>query len=208
MTASAWSIPSARVGRNGGLPRPGLDATRPETTTTTEALAGLASGRPWASRPASGRQSGCGDPQPCRCGPVAGECLGGGSRPVAVVVRDDAGRTPESEAGAPRFAEGKDGPTRAGMVGRDGIEPPTLRFSVAGRGVQQGAGSAMVLVRWHVTEQAWAGFGRILVDRDVDRGRNKAVLPTLSCRPHGAPQTAPDASLAVAKGGLEPMPLR
>jgi hypothetical protein len=101
--------------------------------------------------------------------PVAGECLGGGSRPVAVVVRDDGGRTPESEAGAPRFAEGKDGPTRAGMVGRDGIEPPTSRFSVAGRGVQQGAGSAMVLVRWHVTEQAWAGFGRILVDRDVDR---------------------------------------
>jgi hypothetical protein len=92
--------------------------------------------------------------------------------------------------------------TRVDVVGRDGIEPPTLRFSVAGRSVQQGAGSAMVLVRWHVTEQAWAGFGRILVDRDVDRGRNKAVLPTLSCSPSCAPQTVPDGSLAVAKGRL------
>jgi hypothetical protein len=27
----------------------------------------------------------------------------------------------------------------------------------------------MVLVRWHLAEQALAGFGRVLVDRDVDR---------------------------------------
>jgi hypothetical protein len=86
--------------------------------------------------------------------PVAGECLGGCSRPVAVVVRDDGGRTPESEAGAPRFAEGKDGPTSADVVGRDGIEPPTLRFSVAGLGVQRRASLVTVLVSWHVAKQA------------------------------------------------------
>jgi hypothetical protein len=39
-------------------------------------------------------------------------------------------------------------------VGRDGIEPPTLRFSVVGPGVQQGARPVMVLVRWHLAEQA------------------------------------------------------
>jgi hypothetical protein len=38
--------------------------------------------------------------------PVGGECPGGERRPVAAVVRDD-------------------------VVGRDGIEPPTLRFSAA-----------------------------------------------------------------------------
>jgi hypothetical protein len=59
--------------------------------------------------------------------------------------------------------------TWANLVGRDGIEPPTLRFSVVGPGVQQGADPVMVLVRWHPTEQAWAGFGRVLVDTDVDR---------------------------------------
>jgi hypothetical protein len=55
------------------------------------------------------------------------------------------------------------------LVGRDGIEPPTLRFSVAGLGVQQWAGLVTVLVSWHVAKQAWASFGRVLVDRDVDR---------------------------------------
>jgi hypothetical protein len=39
-------------------------------------------------------------------------------------------------------------------VGRDGIEPPTLRFSVAGLGVQQRAGLVTVLVSWHVAKQA------------------------------------------------------
>src|SRR6266581_4334947 len=51
-----------------------------------------------------------------------------------------------------------------------GIEPPTLRFSVLGLGVQQGASPVTVLVRWHVAKQAYAWFGRVLVDRDVDRG--------------------------------------
>jgi hypothetical protein len=42
----------------------------------------------------------------------------------------------------------------ANVVGRDGIEPPTLRFSVAGLGVQQRAGLVTVLVSWHVAKQA------------------------------------------------------
>jgi hypothetical protein len=42
----------------------------------------------------------------------------------------------------------------ADLVGRDGIEPPTLRFSVAGFGVQQRAGLVTVLVSWHVAKQA------------------------------------------------------
>ena len=29
----------------------------------------------------------------------------------------------------------------------------------------------MPLVKWHAAEQAWSALGRILVDRDVDRGR-------------------------------------
>jgi hypothetical protein len=60
-------------------------------------------------------------------------------------------------------------------VGRDGIEPPTLRFSVLGAGVQQGAGPVTVLVRWHVAKQAYAWFSRVLVDRDVDHGCRMAV---------------------------------
>jgi hypothetical protein len=40
------------------------------------------------------------------------------------------------------------------VVGRDGIEPPTLRFSVAGLGVQQWAGLVTVLVSWHAAKQA------------------------------------------------------
>src|SRR6266536_3616073 len=62
----------------------------------------------------------------------------------------------------------------ANLVGRDGIEPPTLRFSVLGPGVQQGAGPVTVLVRWCVAKQAYAWFGRVFVDRDVDRGRRLA----------------------------------
>jgi hypothetical protein len=34
----------------------------------------------------------------------------------------------------------------ANVVGRDGIEPPTLRFSVAGPRVQQGTGLVILLV--------------------------------------------------------------
>jgi hypothetical protein len=40
------------------------------------------------------------------------------------------------------------------MVGSDGIEPPTLRFSVVGPEVQQAAGPVTVLVSWHVAKQA------------------------------------------------------
>jgi hypothetical protein len=68
------------------------------------------------------------------------------------------------------------------LVGRGGIEPPTLRFSVAGRGVQQGAGSVMVLVRWHLAKQAYACLGRVIIDRDVDRrgaaGGQRPAQPT------------------------------
>jgi hypothetical protein len=39
---------------------------------------------------------------------------------------------------------------RGNVVGRDGIEPPTLRFSVGGPGVQEGAEPVTVLVSWHV----------------------------------------------------------
>jgi hypothetical protein len=40
--------------------------------------------------------------------------------------------------------------TWVNLVGRDGIEPPTLRFSVGGPGVQEGAEPVTVLVSWHV----------------------------------------------------------
>jgi hypothetical protein len=61
--------------------------------------------------------------------PVGGECPGG--RPVAAVVRGDAGRMPESGANTLGGTEGTGGLTRVNVVGRDGIEPPTLRFSAA-----------------------------------------------------------------------------
>ena len=65
---------------------------------------------------------------------------------------DDGGADgPASSSGGEVRVQGL---TWANLVGRDGIEPPTLRFSVVGPGVQQRAGSAMVLVRWHVAEQA------------------------------------------------------
>jgi hypothetical protein len=64
--------------------------------------------------------------------PVTGECPGGGSQPrVVAVLRGDAGKMPESRA-----VRGGGGPagsplTWPNVVGRDGIEPPTLRFSAA-----------------------------------------------------------------------------
>jgi hypothetical protein len=64
--------------------------------------------------------------------PVTGPCPESGSRPsVVAVVRDDGGRMPESEPSTHRSAEVRDGLTWADVVGRDGIEPPTLRFSAA-----------------------------------------------------------------------------
>ena len=79
--------------------------------------------------------------------PVGGECPGGERRPVAAVVRDDGGRIPESEPSTPGMPEARDGLSRGDVVGRDGIEPPTLRFSAAGPGVQQVARMVTVLVR-------------------------------------------------------------
>jgi hypothetical protein len=61
--------------------------------------------------------------------PAGGGCPGG--PPVAAVVRGLAGRMPESGAGPVRGAGATDGVTWADVVGRDGIEPPTLRFSAA-----------------------------------------------------------------------------
>jgi hypothetical protein len=76
---------------------------------------------------------------------------------------------PESGASTLEDAEVAGGLTRPDAVGRDGIEPPTLRFSVAGLGVQQRASLVTVLVSLHVAKQAYALFGRVLIDRDVDR---------------------------------------
>jgi hypothetical protein len=61
--------------------------------------------------------------------PVTEDCADG--HPVAAVVRDDGGRMPESRGGTVRKVEVPDSLTWADVVGRDGIEPPTLRFSAA-----------------------------------------------------------------------------
>jgi hypothetical protein len=61
--------------------------------------------------------------------PIAGTCSGG--PPVAAVVKGNAGRMPESAVGIPGGVEARDTLTRVNVVGRDGIEPPTLRFSAA-----------------------------------------------------------------------------
>jgi hypothetical protein len=64
--------------------------------------------------------------------PVTGECPRGERRPpVAAVVRDYGGKLAESEASSSEGAEATYGLTWANLVGRDGIEPPTLRFSAA-----------------------------------------------------------------------------
>jgi hypothetical protein len=61
--------------------------------------------------------------------PVGEECPGG--RPVAAVVGADALRMPESKGEFSGSALAGSPLTRAVVVGRDGIEPPTLRFSAA-----------------------------------------------------------------------------
>jgi hypothetical protein len=64
--------------------------------------------------------------------PVPRECHGGESRPaVAAVDSDDGGRMAESRGSPIGRLEIIDGLTRPDVVGRDGIEPPTLRFSAA-----------------------------------------------------------------------------
>jgi hypothetical protein len=63
--------------------------------------------------------------------PVTSECPGGEVRPVVVVAGVDGRTVPELEANVARVADTKSGLTRANVVGRDGIEPPTLRFSAA-----------------------------------------------------------------------------
>ena len=87
--------------------------------------------------------------------PVPGECPGGEiRRPVVGVLRSDASTKPQSGGSSSGGVLAARPLSSANLVGRDGIEPPTLRFSVVGPGVQQGAGSVIVLVRWHMTEQA------------------------------------------------------
>jgi hypothetical protein len=44
---------------------------------------------------------------------------------------DDGRRMPESGGGEPEDVTARGGMTWADLVGRDGIEPPTLRFSAA-----------------------------------------------------------------------------
>ena len=64
--------------------------------------------------------------------PVVGECPGGESRPpMAAVLRDHGGRMPESWGPPERGSPTSSSLTWADLVGRDGIEPPTLRFSAA-----------------------------------------------------------------------------
>ena len=63
--------------------------------------------------------------------PVTSECPGGEVRPAVVVARVDGRTTAELEANVARVADAKGSLTRAVVVGRDGIEPPTLRFSAA-----------------------------------------------------------------------------
>ena len=61
-----------------------------------------------------------------------GRCPGGEGRPPLAPTVRELGRTmAEPGAGAPRAAEGTGGLTWGVVVGRDGIEPPTLRFSAA-----------------------------------------------------------------------------
>jgi hypothetical protein len=64
----------------------------------------------------------------------------------AAVDREYGRRMPESGASTLEGAEVAGGETMPDVVGRDGIEPPTLRFSVAGLGVQQRASLVTVLV--------------------------------------------------------------
>jgi hypothetical protein len=61
--------------------------------------------------------------------PVEGECPGG--RPVMAAVKDYGRTTAESEASTPGGADNTEALTRVDVVGRDGIEPSTLRFSAA-----------------------------------------------------------------------------
>ena len=65
--------------------------------------------------------------------PVGGDCAGGGSRakPVVAVARGHASKMPESEGSSSRGVPAARSLTWADVVGRDGIEPPTLRFSAA-----------------------------------------------------------------------------
>ena len=64
--------------------------------------------------------------------PVSGECLAGGTQPrVVAVARDHALKMPESEGSNDSRASSAPRLARANVVGRDGIEPPTLRFSAA-----------------------------------------------------------------------------
>jgi hypothetical protein len=59
------------------------------------------------------------------------QCSDGDCGPPAAAVREDGRRMAEPEASAPRECGDIDDLTRADVVGRDGIEPPTLRFSAA-----------------------------------------------------------------------------
>ena len=64
--------------------------------------------------------------------PVTGQCPGGGIQPrVVAMLRDDAGRMPESGTVRGGGAPAASVLTCCYAVGRDGIEPPTLRFSAA-----------------------------------------------------------------------------
>ena len=64
--------------------------------------------------------------------PIAGDCSGADVRPpVAAMLEGYGGTMPESGAVRDGGAAASSPLTRGNVVGRDGIEPPTLRFSAA-----------------------------------------------------------------------------
>jgi hypothetical protein len=65
--------------------------------------------------------------------PVTGDCAGDRNRPqpAVAVATDHASKMPESEGSNDTRVSSPPRLTRGDVVGRDGIEPPTLRFSAA-----------------------------------------------------------------------------
>jgi hypothetical protein len=64
--------------------------------------------------------------------PVTGECPGGDGRtPVTAVLRGDASKMAQPGGASEPVSLATSSLTSVDVVGRDGIEPPTLRFSAA-----------------------------------------------------------------------------
>jgi hypothetical protein len=64
--------------------------------------------------------------------PVTGQCPGADGRPpVSAVLWSDASKMPQPGEASKRVVPASSSLARGDVVGRDGIEPPTLRFSAA-----------------------------------------------------------------------------